>query len=386
LTTAFGVTGTPIFETNTTKKFTQEIRLSSSIGPRVDWLLGGFYTHEKANFDQTIYAEDPVSGPLLGPANATRIKESFTEYAAFGDLTVHFTDHFDIQFGGRESHNTQDYNELGDGVLFGPTAATAHSSDNSFTYLVTPRFKLSQDLMVYARIASGYRPGGPNNVVPGVDVPLTFEPDTTKNYEIGAKGNVFGEALSFDVSLYHIDWSNIQVSESFNSFGFVGNGGKAKSQGVEFSVVSRPLTGLMISAWVALDNAVLTQDLPPAAVLAGTYGASGDRLPLSSRFSANVSMQQTFPLSSTVTGFAGGSVSYVGDREGDFGAQGTPRLEVPAYTKTDLRAGAKYDLWSANFYVNNLTDRRALLNQSFPPFANLYIQPRTVGLLITRVF
>ena len=383
----YGVTGTPIFETNTTKKFTQEIRLSSWIGSSVEWLLGGFYTHERANFDQTIYGEDPISGPLIGPENATRINESYTEYAGFGDLTVHFTDRFDVQVGGRESHNTQDYAENGNGLLFGPMAVTANSNDSSFTYLLTPRFKISPDLMVYARIASGYRPGGPNNVVPGLQVPLTFEPDTTRNYEIGAKGNVFGEALSFDLSVYHIDWNNIQISEEFNGSGFVGNGGRAKSQGAEFSVVSRPLTGLMISAWIALDDAVLKDDLPPAAVLAGTYGAAGDRLPLSSRFSANLSMQQNFPLWSTVTGFVGGSVSYVGDREGDFVAQGAPRLDLPAYTKTDLRAGAKYDLWTANFYVNNLTDRRALLNAGiFAPYADLYIQPRTVGLLFTRAF
>jgi len=37
----------------------------------------------------------------------------------------------------------------------------------------------------------------------------------------------------------------------------------------------------------------------------------------------------------------------------------TPRL--PDYTKVDLHAGAKYDLWAVNLYVNNVTDRRAAL-------------------------
>ncbi len=47
---------------------------------------------------------------------------------------------------------------------------------DAFTYLLTPRFRVSDQLMLYARFASGYRPGGPNNFVPGS--PRSFKPDT----------------------------------------------------------------------------------------------------------------------------------------------------------------------------------------------------------------
>ncbi|MEO7208167.1 MAG: TonB-dependent receptor [Steroidobacteraceae bacterium] len=382
----FGVTGTPDLEDVATRKLTQEVRLSSSVS-KLDWLVGTFYTHERAHFDQNIYAEDPVSGPIVGLAEWTALQETYTEYAAFGNFTWHFTDRFDVQLGARESHNRQTLLASGNGGLFGLLSAVEDSSDSSFTYLFTPRFKISDDWMVYSRIASGYRAGGPNNVAPGV--PLTFKPDTTRNYEVGTKGSAIDNKLIFDASLYYIDWRNIQISEAVNVTGFVGNGGRAKSQGVELSLESHPITGLKLSGWVSYNDAVLTQDLPAAAVLAGFYGASGDRLPLSSRFSASLSAQQSFPLGERTSGFIGATASYVGDRVGSFAAEGTSRLDLPAYTKTDLRAGVNRDQWAVDAYVNNLTNRRGLLNGgsgNLPDFAYIYIQPRTVGLSVKRSF
>ncbi|MBS0419899.1 MAG: TonB-dependent receptor [Proteobacteria bacterium] len=385
--TLFGVTGTPDFEDIGTHKYTQEIRASSTLGSHLDWLVGGFYTHEAAHFNQTIYGEDPLSGPLLGVGEWSSLIESYEEYAAFGDLTVKLSERFDIQLGARQSHNKQTLEASGDGGLFGLLDSHESSGDSSFTYLFTPRFRFSPNLMVYARIASGYRAGGPNNVAPGV--PLTFQPDTTRNYEIGTKATALDGALAVDASLYYIDWKDIQISEAVDVTGFVGNGGRAKSQGVELSVDSRPLPGLTVSGWISWNDAVLTEDLPPAAVLAGSSGASGDRLPLSGRVSGTLSIQQSFPLWQSATGFAGASVSYVDNRLGNFAPQGIPRLNLPADAKTDLRGGIQYGDWGIDAYVNNLTNRRGLLNGgsgTFPDFAYVFIQPRTVGVTLKRSF
>src|SRR5262249_53574690 len=150
----------------------------------------------------------------------------------------------------------------------------------------TPRFKVSSSLMTYARLASGYRPGGTNNTVPGVTVaPPNFKPDTTRNYEIGVKGDVLHNTLSYDASLYYIGWNDIQLQVfDLNSGGYVANGGRAKSEGVELSVDLRPATGLTLAAWVTWNDAVLTEAFPPASAI---FGAAGDRLPFGSRFSGN---------------------------------------------------------------------------------------------------
>src|SRR5262249_17759665 len=157
------------------------------------------------------------------------------------------------------------------------------------------RYRVSADLMVYARIASGYRPGGPNGDYLSTGGPPQFGPDTTTNYELGAKGSALDHTLTFDASVYYIDWSKIQIQLATpNGLGYGANGGTAKSEGIEFSVDARPLHGLTISAWGAFNNAVLTEDFPSNAT---AYGVSGNRLPFASRLSGYVSIQQEFPIS-----------------------------------------------------------------------------------------
>ena len=245
--------------------------------------------------------------------------------------------------------------------------------------------------MVYARLASGYRPGGPNYNVPGI--PLQYKADTTQNYEIGVKGAVLDHTLSIDASLYYINWKDIQLYLTDPAAGgstYYGNGGRAKSQGVELSVESRPVTDLTIGAWVTFTDAQLTQAFP--AVSTAT-GHAGDSLPYSARFSGNLSVQRNFPLTAQVNGFVGGTVCYVGSRDGVFGstyaANPQQRQMFPGYAKSDLRAGAKYDGWTLNLFANNVADRRALLAGGVGtniPYAFQYIQPRTVGLSVTKTF
>jgi outer membrane receptor protein involved in Fe transport len=241
--------------------------------------------------------------------------------------------------------------------------------------------------MVYARFASGYRPGTPN--LPAFGVARESDPDRTKTYELGLKGEFLEHLLSTDASLYYIDWTNIQIqlTDPVSHLVYNTNGSAAKSEGVELSATARPATGLSISAWAAYDNAVLTQSLPANSPTAGN---NGDRLPLSSRYSGNVSLNQDFPLPGDMRGFVGAAVSYVGDRIGVLGAKAAPQRQVfPAYTKADLRAGVRFESWVVNAYVNNVADRRALtdggIGYLYPP-ARIYITPRTVGLTVIKNF
>jgi iron complex outermembrane recepter protein len=395
----FGVTGTPVASRNSTDKFTQEFRLSVPIGQKLDWLLGAFYTYENSTFSQTIYAANPTTGAVVGTWYYNPFPTTYREYAAFTDLTYHITDRFDVQVGGRESQITQTFNQVFVGpydpvflgspspVIYPETAAKS----NAFTYLLTPRFAVSPDLMVYARLASGYRAGGINAVPPNVGLPLQYNPDKTQNYEIGVKGDVLDHSLSFNASVYYVAWKAIQLSllDAQLGEGYNGNGAGAKSQGVELSIESKPLKGLTIAAWIALDDAELTEALPPASVAAGAYGVSGDRLPESSRFSGNLSMQQDFSLTKNLTGFVGGSLSYVGDRLGIFQASTTQRQYYPSYAKTDLRAGVIYNSWTTTLFVTNLTDKRGLLVGGldyYPPQGFVYITPRTVGVSLAKTF
>jgi outer membrane receptor protein involved in Fe transport len=386
------------------EKFSQEIRLSSRIGHTVDWLLGLFYTHEYSPIEQQLLTVDPGTGEITGSLLHLSFPTSYTEYAAFATVTVHFTDQFDVQLGGRESHNDQVFNETDTGPLVPPfdnTTSTTYvwptyrSSENNFTYLLTPRLKLSPDLMVYLRLASGYRPGGPNAAPQLSNANPEFGPDTTKSYELGLKTAVFDHKLSLDGSVYYIDWRNIQLSvQAQNGTVYVTNGGNAKSQGVELSAQATPLEGLTLAAWVALNDAVLTQSLPPNA--SGVYAQEGDRLPYSSRYSGYLSIEQRFVLGGSTTGYIRASANYVGDRENLFSPSATqPRISMGGYMQASALAGVQYRAWTVNCFANNITDKRGALQSgttstsALPAgstLATTYIQPRTIGLSVAYAF
>jgi outer membrane receptor protein involved in Fe transport len=394
----FGVAGSSGPFLGETRKLSQEIRFSVPLGPRVEWLAGVFYTDEDVDSDGDYLAVDPGTGAVAGNLLVIKTPSKYEEYAAFTNFTFNITDRFDIQLGGRLSENEQSLSIFRTGPLSAPFFGSdpsivpeVNSKDTAFTYLVTPRFRVSPDLMLYARLASGYRPGGAN-VSCSPNVPCEYTADTTLNYEVGIKGKVLDERLSFDASVYYIDWEDLQTSITDFArapLGFTVNTGKARSQGAELSFEAKPLAGLTLSAWVAWNDATLREAAPQGAFKA----QAGDRLPYSSRLSGAVDVVQEFPLSASTTGFVGAAVSYVDDRQGNFAGffSSTPERQLlPSYKQIDLRAGLRRETWELNLFATNLDDERGVLTGGLDKAVNKsafnYIQPRVIGLSFLKSF
>ena len=394
----FGVNGFRATGNAETEKFSQEVRLSVPLGDRMEWLVGGYYTKEDTLFEVDGLAMNENTQAVVGSIVFSDFPTTYKEYAGFTDLTYRFTDRFDVQLGGRYTSFKQHGYEIDDGVIYNtlffpppfgprPNPFIAQPDDlnaSSFTYLLTPRWKVTPDFMMYARFASGYRAGGINlTLEPGV--PEGYDPDETLNYELGVKAEFLNRTLSLDASVYHIDWKDIQLflRSALTASGYFQNGGDAKSQGVEIAVQAKPATGLSVAGWVAWNASELTENLPPNAAV----GSKGDRLPYSIRFSGKLGVEQSFPLTDNMSGSVGADVSYIGERVGIF-VQAGDRALLPSYVKADLRAGVQYDSWAANLFVNNVTDRRGMLTRGSPgmPFSVNYIQPRTIGLSLTKTF
>jgi len=396
-------TPSAVFVYGESRKFMQEVRLSSSMGEHLEWLAGVFYTHESAPSTGNYFLVDPASLQNAGALFDQTANGTYTEYAGFADLTVHVTDRFSVQIGGRESWIKESFGQVLDTPSLPPSISPDLTiKNNAFTYLVTPQLKISPDFMVYARLASGYRAGGPNNS-PGVPL-LSFKPDKTLNYELGTKADFYDHLLSIDASAYYIDWRDIQLNlvDTRTLFTYTGNAGKAKSQGMELSVEARPASGTRLAGWVSWNDATLSDPLPlDSFVLGGAYGASGDRLPYAAKWSANVSANQDFRLAPRWTASIGGNLSYVGDRLGEFPTPPASTLAPPAvppipprqafggYATVNIHAGVRHDSWAGNLFVTNAFNRQATLAGGlggFPPYAFTYMQPRVVGLSLMRQF
>jgi len=396
-----GVDAASYPQTSKTEKFSQEFRLSASVGPWIDWLAGAFYTHEDAPLYQNINANDAATGAYLGTAYAFSDPLTYYEYAIFGDLTVHITDRFDVQVGGREAWNHQIFNSTTAGAAQMPALAgpTLRADGTAFTYLVTPEFKISPDRMVYARIATGYRVGGPNFAFGQLGVPQSYKPDTTTNYDLGFKASFLNHLLTLDASAYYIDWKDIQLGVSPTgsdtcSCYYQVNGARAKSEGLELSLEAHPAQGTTARATGSFNNAALTRDLPPDAVAAGAYGLAGARLPYSVRTSASLGIDQDIVHFADATGFVGADIAYVSARESEFASSAaSPRQQFPGYTTVNLHSGVHYEQWLFNLFANNIGDRRGIIGggPSFsinnpPGYSATVIQPRTIGISVSRDF
>jgi iron complex outermembrane recepter protein len=406
LTNVFGpIFGTPpivlfpLLQADRTEKFSQEIRLTSPSGQRLEWIGGLYYTREATDFAQTLTAFDTatsgpfpgfptsvLSAPLLNPPTV------FHDYAGYLTLTYHFTPKFDLEAGGRYTRETTDIPESSaTGLIAGEPTPASSEKDDATTFLASARYHLSGTQMAYFRVASGFRPGGSNGVLPGV--PATYGPDKTVNYELGFKGSYLDRRLELEAALFYIDWTNIQL-EALNQYseGFTVNGDKARSQGAQFS--GEYLIGDGFSAQLSLtytDAAMIGAGPPSSGAVAGAP------LPYANKWSGSVSLEKRFPITPRWQGTAQVIYDYFGDRYGPFNsvvppAAVEPQVFIPDYSTVDFLAGISDGRYSVNFFLRNLTDKRGITSlqaEGGGGNGNLQatiITPRTIGVSLTANF
>ena len=117
-------------------------------------------------------------------------------------------------------------------------------------------YRLGEGTNVYFTRSEGYRIGGGNNyrvctaeevglltdADPANDPPQSgciyadqalIRPDTTTNYEVGLRRSWDNERLTFSGTLFHVDWTDIQVAglTPFSAEPITLNGGGALSRG-----------------------------------------------------------------------------------------------------------------------------------------------------------
>jgi len=397
------------------EKFTQEVRLQSPDNDRFEWTLGGYYTHENTALIQEFFpftlsnqAFIPTAG-TFGPFTFSRfvfanIDAKYEEIAAFASATVKFGEHFDVTIGGRYSHNNQE--SLQQVIQLGSGAPqSGESSEGVFTWSVAPRYQINDRVAIYARIAKGYRPGGPNFIPPGAAAgfPAEFQSDSLISYEIGFRAQTADRVFSVDGAVYYVDWDNILILSSANSaagpVGVNSNGGRARSVGAELSATLRPLRGLSLVGSLAIVDAELRDDtVPPAGGLNLGGGLAGDELPYTPGITANLSVDYQWALADNVEMFVGANFRVLDDQTGGFSAAYRTafgdRIRIDGYQTVDLRAGVDFGRFSIQANVRNLFDTYGVVSAGGYPFSvapslggtsipliNVgTIRPRTIGL------
>lgn len=370
------------------RKSTEEVRLTSKPSDRFEWLAGGFYTHENSQNNQLATAQflDGTPIPGLDPLATAALPSIYREYAAFADVTYKFNSRFDFTAGLRWARNSQDFKQISGGAIIPVADTPGNSAQSVVTYSAGPRWHITNDTMAYVRIASGYQPGGPNIILPGV--PPSVGADKLTNYEVGLKTLLDERRLQLDMAAYYINWRDIQVLATNGVASYLVNGGTASSRGFEFSSLYSPLEGLRLGLNAAYTDAKLTEDVP------GIGGLSGDRLPYAPKFSGSGTADYAFLRRQDWVFRAGGGFRYTGSRVTEV-THSARSLPLKAYGVLDLNAEVANDRWTFRLYARNLTNKLVYINEN--PVVNggtgvmteihgVPLEPRVIGFGIDAAF
>ncbi|MFC4312515.1 TonB-dependent receptor [Steroidobacter flavus] len=273
-----------------------EIQLNYDAGGRLRGVTGLYY------FDGTACGSfNSVLGlvrvsPLVpqGLTNLTQGCVDTRSLSAYADGTFAVTDRFNINAGVRWNEDRKEAtvfvaNYAGappaNGALFDRNNIPAgfvplgvdsdYTSERTFSD-VSPRlgvdFKITDDAMLYASYAQGFKSGGFDMRGNAAVFPGTrdgYDSESVDNYEIGLKSEWFGRRLLLNLTAFLAEYTDVQIgTQQFvvvnglpRNVTAVLNAGEQENKGVELEISARPVEGLDLTANVGWLDAEVTEFL-----------------------------------------------------------------------------------------------------------------------------
>jgi outer membrane receptor protein involved in Fe transport len=409
--------------------FAQEVRLVSKWQRPFDYVAGAYYQRQKYSAHiqdyepgYTAYLEAVDGSGLPRPNGDLQYDQPregfvFEDVAVFGELTAHLSPQWQVTGGVRYFWQDFEISPIAFNYFFDGAGTIDYDIKNrsevdDYTFKLNTSYELTSDLLVYAVYSEGFRRGGANTAAsdgPFATLPslALFEPDTSKNYELGAKGTLFGGSLRFSLASYQIDLENFQFSAiSGAGFPIIVNGKGARSRGLEFDSQIQLLRQLLLSFSYAYMDARTTDGFqiedyiagallidpvsPPTAPIA--IVPADTRLPTVPEHSLNVAIDYLMPM-------VGAEVTFHADLGYRSSAPGFIDVDSDRYWKVPsqvlVNAQVDYSVnanWSVQLFATNITNDTAYSGafgtQTAPnPWAGRYVvRPRTVGLGLKCAF
>src|SRR5580704_6654021 len=390
---------------NQSHQTTQELRIASVGDTRLKWLAGYFYSDFQSGWD--IIFPSQTGAEVFGSNNLFSYYSPFKilQQSVFGELTYNITEPFAVTVGARRYH----YDAPVGLNQYGALTSTVKTNTSENAQGVTPKVSLSyqfdKDLLVFATAAKGFRPGGGTGPVPTsgplsceaqlmvqygskgfVNGPISFTSDSVWSYELGEKWRSSDNRFSVNASAYFESWVGVQQVNALSSCGYVytANVGDAHVYGGEIEARAIVVRDLEASANVTYSHAALV-----SSTLINAGFDPGTPIQQVPKWSASASLAYHHNLTEDVALTARAESTYVGSRTDATFATNT----LPSYDLTNIRGGFKGARWSAVLFMNNVTDKRALLNNITQDAVNLATfnrvavsQPRTTGIDLNYKF
>lgn len=405
-------------EVDPSRQFAQELRLTSHDTGALHWVGGFFFSALHSVWQEE--SSNPVMQTFGIPSGSY-----FTSYnpydmrqmAVFADGSYSFASHWKLEAGLRwyNYHSGQHEQSWGyDAPAATPQTPTLTTANDKGT---NPRVNLSYEptktLNIYATVAKGFRPGGANQIIPPPNLPphctpgtLAFKPDSVWNFEVGEKAKLFDNRLTVNGDVYYIDWLGVQqVFTLVCGYQYYNNAGNGRSYGPELEVNAKLTRALSLSLSGTYTNSEITS--PTAAYQ--QYLSAQVTEPNGSHPCPPAPASCTAPIMNIPKETATAALMYTEEFVPDYvftgrideSYVGTSTdlayyygLTLPGYAISNFRVTVDHEKWTGQFFVDNFTNRVALItanNTSFqfniPQLVRYSTnQPRTVGVSLTYRF
>ncbi|PHR61530.1 MAG: hypothetical protein COA47_05715 [Robiginitomaculum sp.] len=363
-------------------EFSQELRLTSTGDDRLRWMMGGFYynlnlkgTTDGRNVGQGAALAQTLSLfglPFIGSGSLLSVANAGTKnYAAFGQLQFDITDRITATASGRYSHEKKTVNAVDTAPGRPSTTFNDSATFNEFMPKFSLDIQVTDDALLYGSVAKSVKSGGFNVVtIAGsiLDNERRYNPETSWNYEIGAKTSWFDHRLVFNIAGFYIKWKDQIVRALGGSTGTAVlnvNAGATTSKGIEVELTAKPAKGLDLRGGFSYTDAAYDDFDFTTLTLIGITDTqlAGTRLQYSSKYTLNGTIDYHTPITDAVEWFGRFDIMYQTDQS----AVQTADAFTGDRTVANLRTGFEYDNVTLTFWVKNLFDNRVANNGIFAP-------------------
>ncbi len=243
------------------------------------------------------FALVPSSGVLpLGQYGLAR--NDGKSLAGYAQAEVHLSSAFDIILGGRMTKDDKSGTFNAGTGLAAPTTIIPFSySKTQGNWLAGVNYKPSDDVLIYAKASTAFVSGGSVAAI-------AFQPEKATSFEAGLKAEWFHRRVRTNLSIYHVQYDNLQTAQGATNFGAaltaIGNslsppvpnlakivstfivpiGGPVKTKGVEFEGTALLAPGITLGGSLSYhDTTYSTVDSRILASTAQTTGGPTEYLP-----------------------------------------------------------------------------------------------------------
>ena len=192
---------------------------------------------------------------------------------------------------------------------------------------------------------------------------LAYQPDKTRNIELGLRASLLDRKVQFTASIFDVRWTGLQVpSRTVNgAVGITVNGSSAVSRGYELTTRIKITPQLTFQGTFSHTDAHLTEGATGVVVSQGVkYDVfAGDRLPGSSKNSGSIQLTYVHPLDNGAEIEANWAMTYKGDVYSRIGLRGNGEI-IPAYTTHRASVTYHAEHFDLGIFADNIFDKYAV--------------------------